>query len=81
MQLYVEHSGAAVVTVQRGMGRQGAAAGITSTPTYPIPAGPASFPAQSQGIPIMVGEPLVLKTSGAVVNNIRVLAIVVAVSQ
>jgi hypothetical protein len=80
MQLFLEHDGLAVIECQRGMGRQ-LAAGLASaqTPTFPIPAGPASFPAQSRGVPIMVGEPVVLKTGGAAPTQVRVLGIIVAV--
>jgi hypothetical protein len=81
MQLFIEHDGLAILECQRGMGRQ-LAAGLASaqTPTFPVPAGPGAFPAQSRGVPIMVGEPIVLKTGGVGPTQVRVLGIVVAVS-
>jgi hypothetical protein len=82
MQLFVEHDGVQIVECQRGIGRQAAAFAVTTaTPTFPIPAGPGAFPAQSRGVPIMVGEPIVLKAPGAGATvNVRVCGIVVAVN-
>ena len=82
VQLYVSHDGLTQVTVQRGLGRVAAATAATQAATFPVPGGvgPVSFPSGAgTAQPIMVGEPLVLRTSalpGAIVA-VSVLAVVV----
>ncbi len=82
VQLYVDHDGATNVTVQRGLGRVAAAAAVTQAATFPIPGGlgPVSFPSGTgTAQPIMVGEPLVLRTDALApaTVSVSVLAIVV----
>jgi len=78
VKLYVEHGGLTTVTVQRGIGRVAAAAGVTQAATFPVAPGPASWPAEGCPAEIMVGEPIIVRTSGLAVVAVRVLAVVVA---
>ena len=82
VQLYVNHDGITNVTVQRGLGRVAAAAAVTQAATFQVPGGvgPVSFPSGAgTAQPIMVGEPLVVRTDALPGNIVAlsVLAIVV----
>ncbi len=78
VKLYLQHDGASTITQQRGLGRVTAVAGQTQAATIDILPGPAAYPAGGDACEIMVGEPIVLRTSGAVTQPLRVCAIVAA---
>lgn len=81
MQLYIQHDGLTNITAQRGMGRVVPAVGaISGVVQFPIAPGPAAFPPDVPA-PLMVGEPLVLRTDaipGATVSVV-VMGVIVAV--
>jgi hypothetical protein len=84
MQLYISHDAPVIganLTVQRGMGRPSPAAGapVASVVQMQVLPGPAVFPPDVP-TPIMVGEPLVLRTDAIPGNVITVVVMGVIVA-
>jgi hypothetical protein len=85
VKLTVEYAAAAagqIVTFQRGIGPlvNAAAPSGAGVTTMTLPVGPGVFPPGLQETPIMVGEPIVLRVTGAAVpalQEVTVCAVVV----